>query len=301
MIFDSPCKDFYDILDFCRSIYTGRFELEDEEELLGVYSLAHLYQVHDVLELISAFIIKMSKYYNTQFMVQYLNLACLYNDLKLKETCLNHIKLYAMEVLEAYTFTTASIEVVKLIFSLDRLIIDSDIYLVNALQRYLEVHPKARPKLEDAIQNIRFLTLEDDEIMGCQFLDTKIKENLVKLKNNPNLPTSILSGYSKNRNSRSEYKFLSVLPSNVVVKLYGLFNDSYCFLCKAAHSSFSCQVVLGIYKPYTRLSEIHNEYYSHNYLDDYEDDHIKSILQTFNKLAIYEMSTKYFDDFLDLF
>lgn len=213
---------------------------------------------------------------------------------------MSQVKLNAKEVLEAETFTTASTEVVKLIFSLDPLNIESDTDLIVALEKYLQVHPEARPELDDAIQHIRFLTMGDDEIMECQFLDTKIKERLVTLNNNLDYPSNNMPNFSKNRNRRSEYKILSALPSNIVLRLYELFNDRHCFFCKVAHSCFSCSKVLAVYKPFTYLSKIFQNNYSHTCLERYTNDHIKAILQTFNKLAIDEMYNKTFDDFLYL-
>lgn len=253
-----------------------------------------MYQVHDVLELISTYMTKMCRY-DTKYLIPFVNHACLYKNIQLIEACMNQIKLRTKKfILEAENFSTASIEVVKLIFSLDQLNIWLEIYLVRAMQHYLQVNPDARTELEDAIHNIRFLTMSNHEIRECQFLDTEIKDLLVALKDNPDLPTSVLSGYSKNRNPRSEYKLLSALPNNVVRKLYEIFNDRYCFLCKVAHSPFPCQIVLSVFKPFKDLNLVYNKY-KHTCLERYSNDHIKSILETFNKLALDELYNKRFD------
>lgn len=241
----------------------------------------------------------MSRYY-PGLIVPYLNHACLYKNTKLKEACIKQIRLYADKVLEASSFPSASIEVINLIFTLDPLNIESDTDLITALQTYLEANPEARPQLDDAIHNIRFLSLEDDEIKECQFLETKIKDRLVILKKVPNLPMNNLPTFTKNRNPRADYKIMSTLPNNVVLKLYELFNDRYCFLCKATHSSFSCNKVLATYEGYKNLGKIYKDNFSHTCLERYTNDHIMAILRTLNILAIDEISNKTFDIFLDL-
>uniref|UniRef100_A0A336K4X3 CSON001230 protein n=1 Tax=Culicoides sonorensis TaxID=179676 RepID=A0A336K4X3_CULSO len=282
-----------------KAIYTGHLDVEKLEETLELYSLAHLYQVSDVIKLLTNYMIKVCKY-STEVIIPFLNYACLYENLELKEACLKLIQEKPCEILKSEVFLTASTEVVKLIFSLDPLNIDTDEKLMNALDNYLKINPDSRTELEDAIYSIRFLTIDDEKIMECQFLNDDTKNHLVILKNNPDLPINILTDFSKNRNPRSAHLKIKTLPGNIVVKLYELFNDRHCFLCKAAHSSLSCPIVWTIFPPFTYLNRIYSNNYSHTCLERYSNDHITSILQAFKKLAVDEKENSRFGDFLDV-
>lgn len=295
----SPLSEILLCFRHFRAIYTGRLEVEELEETLEVYSLAHLYQVLDVINLATSYMVKLSNY-TSEVIIPFLNYACLYENAKLKEACVKQIREKADEILKAEVFLAASTEVVKLIFSLDPLNIKTDVKLMRAMQKYLEAHPDSRTELEDAIHAIRFLTMEDDKIIECQFLDNDTKDRLVILKNNPDLPINVLSNFSKNRNARSAHKILSTLPSSVVLKLYELFNDRHCFVCKQGHSSLSCSIIWTVYTPFTYLNRIYSNNYSHTCLERYTNEHITSILQAFKKLAVDEKENSRFGDFLDL-
>ncbi|XP_063709105.1 kelch-like protein 40a [Culicoides brevitarsis] len=282
-----------------KAIYTGNLELEKVQETLEVYSLAHLYQVSEVIRLASAYMIKLSKY-SPEVTIPFLNHACLYENQPLKEACLKLVQEKPVDILRAESFLTASPEVVKLIFSLNSLNVPSDSHLVQAMQRYLESHPDLRPDLEDAIYAIRFLTLEDDEILECGFLDLETKDRLIILKNNPNLPINILTPFTQNRQKRANFKLLPMLPSNVVLRMFELYNDRHCFLCQEAHSALSCHLVWKMFKPFTYLNRIYLNNYSHTCLERYSNEHITAILQAFKKLASDERENSRFADFLDL-
>lgn len=268
-------------------------------EYTELYELAHFYQMSSVLKDLEKLMGKLCDY-SIEAAIPFLNCALLFENSELKETCLKKIREKSDEILKAEAFIQASEESVNLIFSLDPLNITSDEELVKAMNRYLENFPENRENVSDAIHSIRFLTLTDHQIMECSFLDDETKDRLIILKNNPDLPINVLPKFSKNRFHRSDHKILTTLPSNVVIKLYELFNDRYCFICKQLHSSLSCSIIWTIFPPFTYLNRIYSNNYSHTCLERYTNEHIISILQSFKKLAVDERNSARFSDFLDV-
>ncbi|XP_063698615.1 BTB/POZ domain-containing protein 6-B-like [Culicoides brevitarsis] len=247
-------------------IYGKKIEFPSFQTLVEFYGAAHIYICMDAMNFASEAMLKTLSFWNA---LPFFETAVLYDLSYLKGICIEVFTQETSNILKSSEFLFVSPDIVNFIFKLKNKILDSELDLVYALERYIHVNMKFDTQIEEkvqpAINSIDFSALPTDEIVRTSLLTTEAKKDLIDGNINNDL-SKVVPSISIRKMAR---------------KVHAVYSENYCALCpiQRNHSPWDCyhnsewaEKILEIY-----------EKYNHTFVMDYKFNDLKGIYELYRE------------------
>lgn len=279
-----------------RAIYLNEIEVESLAEALEIYKALHFYQIEILDSMICDKIQEICCAKKETQISQLISVANEMQDFRLKEFARQYFVNNTAKILNDPDFLKFTPETLNIFYQIkDLSATETD--LLEALEKYIQENEVSTDILLPALQTIRFYALHNITVVNSTLITKNEKKYFL---GKSFIPVDL----SKKKNGRSVKSFFSKLSPKTQKELHEKLSDSTCWVCKEHHDMRVCSILFtkyqNVYRNLISKSRRFNEPKAfmdkqyHTNFEQYSEEEIIKILETFKSAAATHSEFKYF-------